>query len=389
MAVLRPVPLLLTAAVGVVGANSLVLGPIAPVVAGNLGSETGAVLTASAGYGLAVAVSALTLAPQVDRIGAGRVVVLSLVMLALALMLSAAAPTVAILVPAQVLAGIAAGAALPAIYSLASEVAHPGEEAATLGLVLTGWTLALVAGVSVAGPVSEYLHWRIVYIALAVLGVLICLGLQIRLRGRGAPIDGRTVSPLVALGTPGIRPALFGVATFMMAFYGLYTWIGPHVQLVLERSAAATGLIPLSYGSGFGLAVLLDRVIDRMGAARMAPRILFLLTGIYLGLALSVGSFWPLVAVCFAWGLVNHLAMTLLVARLSALDPARRGAILGLYSATTYICVAIGVTLFRPIFESYGLGAAAAVSALCILPAAMQALRAAPRASVPQPRRAS
>ena len=372
MSLLKPSVLMLTAAVGVVGSNSLVLGPIATVVGQSFGASASDVLVASAAYGIAVAVSALTLAPQVDRIGAGRVTVLALGLMALALTLTALAPGVPMLVAAQLLAGLAAGAALPAIYSLSAEVADPGREAETLGLVLTGWTLALVAGVSLAGPVADFIHWRAVFAGLAALALLMSVALHVRLAGRGAPMDGRRTSPLTALGTPGILPGLFGVAAFMTAFYGVYTYLGPHVQTVLGRSAAMTGLLTLSYGAGFGLAVPLDRMVDRLGPARMAPVLLFTLVGVYVALAAAMGSFAALVAMCFVWGLVNHAAMTLLVARLSALAPSRRGAILGLYSATTYLCMALGVALFRPLYEGWGLAAAALLSALCILPAALQ-----------------
>lgn len=376
MSLLKPSVIILTAAVGVVGSNSLMLGPIATAVANSFaGAGASDVLMASAAYGLATAFSALTLAPQVDRIGAGRVAVLALLVLAAALVASAMATSVPLLIAAQLVAGLAGGAALPSIYSLSAEVADQGREAETLGVVLSGWTIALVAGASLAGPVAEYLHWRATFAGLGVFALIAATVLHIRLRGRGAPVDGKTTSPLVALQTPGIVPALIGVAAFMIAFYGIYTYLGWHVQGVLGYSTAMTGLLTLSYGIGFGLAVPLDRVIDRMGAVRMAPVLLFTLAGVYVVLALVMQSFALLIALCFVWGLVNHMAMTLIVSQLSALAPSRRGAILGLYSATTYLCVAGGVAVFRPIVEHFGLSMAAFVSALCILPAALQSLQ--------------
>ncbi|QPH56196.1 MFS transporter [Pontivivens ytuae] len=372
---LTPTILLLTSAVGVVGANSLMLGPIATTVAESFpGADAARVLQAASAYGLATALSALGLAPQVDRIGAGRVVLLALATLAVALAGAMLAIGVGMLIGAQVLAGLAAGAALPAIYSLTAEVALKGREAETLGIVLTGWTLALVAGVSLAAPISDFVHWRAVFGLLAGFAALIATALALRLeRGSGAP--GHRTSPLAALRVPGIGAGLVGVAGFMIAFYGVYTWLGPHVQQVLGRSTALTGLLPLAYGIGFGLAVPLDRMVDRWGSARMRPIVLAILVGVYVALALGMGAFWVLVALCLVWGLVNHVAMTLIVGGLTQLDPARRGAIMGLYSATTYLCVAVGVSGFRPIYEGFGLATAAVVSALCLIPALVQSLR--------------
>ena len=107
--------LLLTAAVGIVGSNSLVLGPIAGAVANAFdGTSASEVMTAGAAYGIATALSALALAPQADRIGAARVLVLALAALLVALLASALAPNVPALTAAQALAGLAGGAALPA-----------------------------------------------------------------------------------------------------------------------------------------------------------------------------------------------------------------------------------------------------------------------------------
>ena len=59
--------------IGLVGANSLALGPIAPRVAESFASDVPAVMTASAAFGIGTAASALLLAGLIDRFGAGRV----------------------------------------------------------------------------------------------------------------------------------------------------------------------------------------------------------------------------------------------------------------------------------------------------------------------------
>ncbi|WP_424974526.1 hypothetical protein [Dinoroseobacter sp. S124A] len=72
----QPVParavLTLMAAVGVIGANGLLLSPIASAIAADLSETADAVLLASASYGLTTALSALLLAPQSDRVGGDR-----------------------------------------------------------------------------------------------------------------------------------------------------------------------------------------------------------------------------------------------------------------------------------------------------------------------------
>lgn len=65
-----PAVFILTAAVTVIGSNSLVLAPIAPEVAATFGVSVQRVMAASAAFGLGTAASALFLARFIDRFGA-------------------------------------------------------------------------------------------------------------------------------------------------------------------------------------------------------------------------------------------------------------------------------------------------------------------------------
>jgi len=132
--------------IGLVGANSLALGPIAPRVGESFAVGVPAVMTASAAFGIGTAASALLLAGLIDRFGAGRMLRYALLAFLAALAASGAAPALSAFIGAQLLAGLAAGLALPAIYTLAALAAPPGRESDTLGIVLFGWTLSMVAG---------------------------------------------------------------------------------------------------------------------------------------------------------------------------------------------------------------------------------------------------
>ena len=421
IALVPPYPvLLLTAAVGIVGSNSLVLSPIAGAVAISFdGAVAADVVVAGAVYGIATAISALALAPQADRIGAARSLWLALALLVVGLLLSALAPNLATLAVAQALAGLAAGAALPACYGLAVQIAPPGEESRTLGVVLAGWTLCLVAGVSGSAIVAELAHWRAVFALLAAGGLGVALavrrnaGLDPAWRrrderggiseivaeaasseadpGAGATLARRAAgsepvanTPLAALRVPGILPALGICGAFMTAFYGVYAYLGAHLESALGRSTASAGLATLAYGIGFGLAVRLDGLIDRHGRERVAPPAFAAIAMVYALLVPAAASYLALVALCGFWGVANHVGLNLIVGRLTALDETRRGAILGLNSAVTYAAVFVATLAFRPVFDARGLAACGALAAVCVLPALGDALRTRSRRRVTQ-----
>ncbi|SDL19478.1 Predicted arabinose efflux permease, MFS family [Modicisalibacter muralis] len=368
--------LLLTGSIAIIGANSLVLSPVAASVAKSfVGIDAANVMTASAIYGLSTAVSALTLASTADRIGAERALLYALLVLSVALMGAASSPTLIVLCAAQALAGLAAGVALPAIYTLAAQIAEKGRESETLGVVLTGWTLSLVAGVSLSAVLADIVHWRAVFslLAAASVGLAVAIGGS-RNWGTAARADMPT-SPFTALRVPGIVPVLLNVAAYMTAFYGLYSYLGPHLGVALRLPATFAGVAICAYGVGFGVAAPLGRLVDRYGTLTAATAAFAGLTLTYLGLAASAGHVFILMLCCVAWGVANHIGLNLLVRRLTQLDPQQRGAIMGLYSAITYFCVFVGALAYRPIFEQLGFAACALLSAACVVPALIGSFR--------------
>lgn len=366
---LPAVTYVLTFCIAVIGSNSLVLGPIAPEVARSLGTSVALVMSASAAFGLGTAASALLMARHVDRLGARRMLLGALLGLAAALALSALAPAVPALALTQLAAGVASGIALPAIYAGAAAVAPPGRESRTIGVVLTGWTLSMVAGVSLSALVADLVHWRAVYAVVALLAFGAFATLKTS-RYRDAPSAGSAPWPLAALRIGGVKPLLVACAAFMSAFYGIYGYLGDHLHSALGEPVSANGIVALVYGIGFGAAALLDGVVDRLGARRVMPFAFLAVAAVYLGFALAGGSFAFVLVITFLWGLSNHFGLNVLIMRLAAIDPARRGTIMGLNSAVTYLAVFAGTTGFGPLYASQGFEMAALAALVLMLVAA-------------------
>jgi len=357
----EPIPraaYILTACIGVIGSNSLVLGPIAPEVSRSLGSAVPTVMMAAAAFGLGTATSALFFARYIDRFGPRRMLRLALASLAVALVLSAMAPVVAALVAAQLVAGMASGVALPAIYAGAAAMAPPGRESRTIGVVLIGWTLSMVAGVSLSAVLADFVHWRAVYAVVALLAIFAVVAVS-WMNPHEEPAAGSAPMPLSALGLVGIKPLLLACFAFMAAFYGIYGYLGDHLRHGLGQPVSANGLAALVYGIGFGSAPLFDGMVHRIGARRLLPIVLLAVSAIYFFLALASHSFGATMVLLSSLGLANHFGVNQLIVRLTAIDPAQRGTILGLNSAVTYFAVFAGTTGFGPLYTHYGFSIAA------------------------------
>lgn len=368
--VTRPIILLLLS-VGIVGVTALMLSPIASAVAAGLPNATASdVLFGAAVYGAATAGSALFLAPQADRFGADRSLRVALAILACGFASAGASPTLPAFLVAQAVLGLATGLALPSAYALAAHAAAPGREAQTMGLVLSGWTLSLVAGVSLAAFGAEALGWRAMFFALSLLAGLVLMGL---LSTHFTAPRGRVTSPLTGLRVPGIWRALAMMGALMLGFYLTYTYIGAHVTETLGRSTAAAGLVPLIYGLGFGATTLLDRHIDRLGPQNAARPLFIFNVFVYVAMSLASPSFLGLLGLAFVWGFTQHLGLNIAVGRLTALDPEQRGAILGLNSCITYIMVFFGAALGGVVFSIQGFSTLPLLSALLLAYLAIEA----------------
>lgn len=363
--------LILLSAIGVIGANSLLLSPLITTVGNDLQVGATQVMQAASAYGLGVAAAALLLAPLGDRFGAGRLLRAALAVLAIGLLASALAPSIHALIAAQTLCGLAAGAALPSIYSLAVTIAPRGRESQTLGAVLAGWTVSLVLGVSLGAWIADLFHWRVVYLALSVGTALLWL-FSSKLRQLGTS-GGPATSPLSALKVPGMGRGLLATVLLMLSFYITYFFIGAHVTVALGLSTSKAGLVPLFYGMGFGLAVMADPLLDRWGQARATAPVFLVIALTYCGMIVLAGTFHGLLAIAVLWGVFQHLGLNLLVARLTALDPSQRGAIMGLYSTATYLCIFAVPTLGGLAYASWGLAGCLAISALLCLVEAFEA----------------
>lgn len=366
---------LLTAAVALVGSNSLALSPIALEVGRGFGGASAReVLIAASLFGAGTAVAAVGVAPWADRIGLSRALGLALVVLVLGMAGTALAPSLGVLWLAQAVAGIGSGVALPATYGLAAEIAPKGRESTYLGRVLMGWTLSLVFGASAAALIADVAGWRAVHGALAVAGLVVLLALLLSPR-MGAVRAAQGGSPWSALRVPGIGPALLVAGGYMAAFYGLYAYVAPHLQAGLGWPVWMVGAVPLVYGIGFGAAALGDPWIDRFGARVVAPWVFGALVVLYLCIAAVAGSAWGLVAACLPWGMINHLGLNLIVGRLAGLDAARRGAVLGLNSGVTYLAMFVATPVFGAVEARLGFAACAVLAAGCVLAALGDALR--------------
>lgn len=358
--------------VAVVGSNGLLLSPILSDVAYSLAAPLNSAAIAMSSYGAGTAISALFLAPLIDRYGASWALKTGLIALLLSLFGSALASSVAMLIFFQASAGIGAGLILPSAYSLATQSTSPKFASQALGRVLTGWSLSLVAGVPLSALITEYGGWRVAYLCLAVSATIIlgCFPQAPRYPKRNQENAGWP-TPFRALKETGVRPLLTVGLAFTSSFYGTYAFVVQETHEVLRTSTAQAGIVVLAFGIGFASASIANRWVGHIGPQKVLPWLLMINAAIYVAMPLTMAYFAALLAVAFCWGFANHLTLNSIVLLLSQSSNAQRGAILGLNSATTYVGLTIGTIVASLIYPVAGFKTILVVAATVQIAAAL------------------
>jgi predicted MFS family arabinose efflux permease len=80
------------------------------------------------------------------------------------------------------------------------------------------------------------------------------------------------------------------------------------------------------------------------------------------------------VALALPWGVVNHFGLNVLVSLLSSGEPAVRGAVMGLYSAVTYVAHFLAGAGLGLVYAGAGFTAVAMISAIGLAVAAGMAM---------------
>lgn len=342
-------------AVALVASNALVLSPILTDVASSLGSTNIAVSRAVAAYGAGTMLSALLLAPHIDRLGASRVLRFGLLILAAALLCSACATNTLMLMGAQAFAGLSAGVILPASYALATLCAETKDLSSSLGKVLFGWSLAFVCGIPGLALISELFVWRFTYLILFGIALLVVFEIRGAPDPRHRAANGSVRAGILdALTNRNVLVLLAVCLCFTTAFYGVFALLSDQVRQALAISASAAGAIILAFGIGFAAGTPATWLVDKIGARRLLPAVLLMNAIVYGLMGIAARDYSATLVIVILWGAITNASLNMIVLLLSQISSTEKGRILGLNTATTYLGATIGVTVAGILCESLG-----------------------------------
>lgn len=267
--------------------------PLGPAFAQGLGISTAHLGHVAGSYTAAAAIAGIVAARFLDRFDRRKVLGVALFGLVTGTAAGAFAQGLASLLFARVVAGAFGGPATSIALSIIADVVPPARRGRAIGAVMGAFSVASVVGVYSALALAEYGGWRLPFIVVAAMGVVVVVtALWAMPPMRGHIVAGAHGPRLtVLLMDPTIRLALAMNALVMLTAFLVVPNIAPHL---LQNLGFPSDMLKWGYGVGGVASFVIMRIaghgIDRYGAARVSIIGTALLIGVLIFAFIAPGA---------------------------------------------------------------------------------------------------
>ena len=317
-----------------------IIVPAMTSIAEGLGADFGTAQLTLSAYLFATAISQLILGPLSDRLGRRPVILMGVLIYVLASILCLAATSIWIVILGRILQGFGAAAGFALGRAIVRDLYDREKAASMLGYVTMGMSTAPMIGPLVGGLISDHLGWRLVFLFMAIISILLLVFVWFSLPETRKPMpEGETRAGFIEGFKILARIPAFWAYTLNVGFMGavFFTFLGgtPFIATTLFGMTGTEygiyfALVPVGYFLGNWLTAGLAQ---RLGIVAMirAGNICSLIAGI--ASIILLGSGWQspfaLFAPMYLVGLANGLATANGTAGAVSVRPALAGAAAG------------------------------------------------------------
>ncbi|WP_369185219.1 MFS transporter [Streptomyces sp. Y1] len=276
---------LLALAIGAfgIGTTEFVVMGLLPEIAGDYGVSIPSAGLLVTGYAIGVVVGAPLMTVLGTRIGRRTMLMLLMGLFAAGNLISAAAPTMGVMLAGRIVASLAHGAFFGIGSVVAADLVAPDKKAGAIATMFTGLTVANIVGVPLGTFIGQAVGWRTTFAGVAALGVVGLLGIAKLVPALPRPEGAHLRREVTAFRNPQV---LLAMAMTVLGFGGVFaaiTYIAPMMTHVAGYSDGAVTWLLVLFGVGMFLGNLLGgRFADR----RLMPMLYASLGGLAVVLAL-------------------------------------------------------------------------------------------------------
>lgn len=312
---------LLALAVFAMGTSEFMLAGLVPDIATSLDVSVGAAGLLTSAFAVGMIVGAPITAAFARRWPARTALVGCVVVFALCHVVAATTPSFSVLFAARVLAAVANAGFLAVALSTATGLVAPDQKGRALAVLLSGTTIATVAGVPAGALLGTAMGWRATFWAVALLCVPAAVGVLTGVRPRTEPApEGFDAGASLAFELAQLRAPRLLVAMLLAALvnggtFAAFTFLAPVVTETagLDEVWVPLALVLFGIGSFVGVTTA-GRLSDRHPRLTLGVASPLLLLG-WLALALVATHPVLLLIPVFVQGVLAFAVGSTLIAR--------------------------------------------------------------------------
>src|ERR1051325_7208757 len=209
----------------VIGTDLFIVSPLLPRVSQEFRASGAAAGLSVTVFAVAYMLGAPVFGIIADRSGRRTTLLASLLVFAAANAATAAAQDFTCLLVSRTVAGAAAAGVTPLIYAGIGDAAPPSRRATWMAVAVSGLLLSLSAGAPSGALLADAFGWRVPFVALAALTLLLAAGTRL-----GWPADAASgrdcATAAIAPGGTALAVRLAATVFWATALYGTYTYLG-------------------------------------------------------------------------------------------------------------------------------------------------------------------
>jgi DHA1 family inner membrane transport protein len=308
-------PALTALAVGTfaIGLTEFVITGLLPEIAADLHVSIPKAGLLISGYALSVVIGGPIVTALVARRRRKPVLVALLAFFVAGNVISALAPAYGVMMAGRIVAALCHGAFIGFATIVAGDLVPSARRSSAIAAMLSGLTVANVAGVPLGTLLGQHLGWRSTFWAMAVLGLVAAAATAVFVPPSDSAAPART--QLGAFRNVRVWVALAMTALAFGAVYAPFTYIAP---LMTEVAGFDPGALPWLLAL-FGLGLVLGNVIGARAADRRLMTTLIAASAAMLVVlvvfALTAHAKWPAAVTLFVLGVVAYTTVPGLTTR--------------------------------------------------------------------------
>lgn len=253
-----------------IGTTEFVIVGLVPTIAQSL-----AISVPSAGllvslYALSVAVSAPLLTAMTARWQRRNVLLFLMAIFVVGNFLAWQATNFSTLIGARIVTGLAHGVFFSIGSTIATQLVTKEKAAASIAMMFTGLTVALVTGVPLGAYIGQHFGWQTTFLAVMSLGVIAFIGALLFVpKNLQQPKPVKLIQQLDVIRSPRLLLVYAMTALGYGGTFVLFTFLSPMLQQLSGFNGNDVSLILVGYGIAVALGNTLGgKLADKLGTIR-------------------------------------------------------------------------------------------------------------------------